>query len=123
MPYKNLRRMKLDAYPLESDTRENFESIEEYINNEVLQKTGWEFAEIEINGTYTAGSPYFFRHNSNTIPVDVMITSVRSLLAQTSAGSVTVLYDEIDDEFIKFTCTSPGARVRFFYGVFKEQKR
>lgn len=123
MPYKNLRKIKLDNYELDSDTRENFESIERYINNEVFARTGWEFAEITIDGAFTSDSPYYFKHNASFIPTDVLITSTRSLLTESSAGTVTILYDEIDNDFIPFTCTSPGARVRFFYGYFREQKR
>ena len=122
MPYKDLRRMKLDKYELDSDTRENFESIEEYIINKSFDKTGWEFAEILIEGDFSSSS-YKFKHNSSFLPKDVMITSVRSLPEESSAGTVEVLYDEIDSDFIYFSCTSPGAVVRFFFGSFEEQKR
>jgi hypothetical protein len=123
MPYRSLRRLKLDKYDVDSDTRENFESIENYINDEVMGKTGWEFAEIEINGAYTSGSPYKFKHNASFIPKDVLITSVKKLVGESSVGTAAVLYDEMDKDFIYFTCTSPGATVRFFFGTFKEQKR
>lgn len=122
MPYKSLRRIKLDNFELDSDTRENFEALEEYLNDEPFAKTGWEFAEVTIDGDFSS-NPYLFKHNSSFIPEDIIITSVKSLLEQTSAGTVTVNYDDIDSDFISFSCTSPGARVRFFFGNYKNQKR
>jgi len=123
MPVKSLRKMKLDKYVLESDTRENFESIEEYINNEVMGKAYWNFAEIEIDGTFTANNPYKFKHNSSFIPKDILITSTKKLITESSVGTIGVLYDEIDEDHIYFTCTTPGAIVRFFFGTFQEVKR
>ncbi len=123
MANKALRRMKLDGYELDSDTRENFESVEEYINNEPFAKAGWEFAEITIDGVFTSSSPYLFKHSSSSIPMDVIITSTRKIREAASLGTVAVLYDDIDSDFIKFSCTSPGAIVRFFFGNFREQKR
>jgi hypothetical protein len=123
MPVRSLRQLKLDKYGVDSDTRENFESIEEYITDEIMGKANWEFAEIEINGTFTAGSPYKFKHNSSFIPQDIIITSTTKATGESSVGTVAVIYDDIDKDYIYFTCTNPGAKVRFFFGTFKEVKR
>jgi len=115
-----MRQLKLDDFEVESDIRENFEAIEEYIRDEVITKTEWEHVEITIDGTYTTGDPFYYKHNIKYIPKDFLITSVKKLDNESTVGAVAILYDESDNDFIKLTCTSPGAVVRMFMGSFSE---
>lgn len=123
MAYKNLKEMKLDKYELNDPTRENFESLEQYLSNEIITKTRWVFAEIKIEGAFTDSAPYYFKHNASFLPQDIILSSVRGLIEETSTGVVEILYDQITSEFIPFSCTSPGARVRFFFGGFSGIRR
>jgi len=117
---RRMRQMKIDSYEVESDTRENFESIEEYVRDEVIGRADWKHFEITIDGAYTSSDPFVYKHNLLFIPKDFLITSVKALDGESSAGTVTILYDNIDSDFIKLSCTSPGATIRMFVGSFND---
>ena len=120
-----MKKLKLDTYEVDSDTRDNFEEIERELIEETFRKGEWVFAQVTIDKAYAAtdvddsADTFFFRHTSKFAPKDILITSIRTVEGET-LGVPTFLYDNFTNDFIKIRTTNPCI-IRFFYGNFNEK--
>lgn len=114
-----LRELKMDNYEPADETRENFEAVRDYIDDNEFTNTDWKLGSIEISGVYTTSNPFKFKHGNSVIPTEVWIVSDMTRSGQSTKGSIAIDYDNITKDVIPFTCdNAAGAKVRFFYGKY-----
>ena len=93
-------------------SQENFETLQNYIQDEALLKGEFKFFEI----TFTqAETNYKFPHKLGFQPKDVIQTSL------TGAGSLTWNYDSFDSTNLNIT-TTDACVVRAFIGRYAENR-
>lgn len=90
--------------------QENFNRLENFINNEAILRTGFEFASIRIGSAVTN---FRYRHNLGFLVKDVIVTSV------IGPGAVTFNYDKFDSQFLDITTTG-ACVIRAFLGSYAE---
>lgn len=88
------------------DDKENFETINEFVNATPLLAGQFKSFEIDVTNT---SSTIKFRHEMSFKPMDVFVSWVNP------SSTIVIKYDLIDEEFLAFT-SSAACKLRLIAG-------
>ena len=92
----------------DGETKENFQKLEEFVDEQNLLEARFKFFEVEFDSAVTN---FKLKHDLGYVPKDVIISSTKG------TGEVVLNYDKFDKDYIDIS-TNGAVKVRMFAGSY-----